>query len=71
MEYGCKNKVVVITGGTSGIGLAAARVFWREGACVSLVGRDSVRGMKALARIAGCKDSEAAVFPGLPEGADT
>ena len=68
MEYGCRNKVVVISGGTSGIGLAAARTFWRDGAIVSIVGRDSAKGMKALAAIAGCKDPEAAVFPGLPEG---
>ena len=71
MEYGCKNKVVVISGGTSGIGLAAARAFWRDGAVVSIVGRDSTKGMIALAAIAGCKDPEAAVFPGLPEGTDT
>ena len=71
MEYGCRNKVVVISGGTSGIGLAAARAFWRDGAVVSIVGRDSTKGMIALAAIAGCKDPEAAVFPGLPEGTDT
>ena len=71
MEYGCKNRVVVITGGTSGIGLAAARAFWLDGAAVNIVGRDSTRGMKALAQIAGCQDPEATVFPGLPEGADT
>ena len=71
MEYGCKNRVVVITGGTSGIGLAAAWAFWLDGAIVSIVGRDSARGMKALALIAGCKDPEAAVFPGLPVGTDT
>lgn len=65
MKYDCKNKVVVITGGTSGIGLAAARAFWLDGAGVCIVGRDSTRGMKALAEIAGCKDPEAAVFPGL------
>ena len=71
MEYGCKNKVVVISGGTSGIGLAAARAFWQDGAIVSIVGRDGTRGMIALAAIAGCKDPEAAVFPGLPDEADT
>ena len=71
MEYGCRNKVVVISGGTSGIGLAAARAFWKDGAAVSIVGRDSAKGMIALATIAGCKDPEAAVFPGLPEGTDT
>ena len=71
MEYGCRNKVVVISGGTSGIGLAAARAFWKDGAAVSIVGRASAKGMIALAAIAGCKDPEAAVFPGLPEGTDT
>ena len=71
MEYGCRNKVVVISGGTSGIGLAAARAFWKDGAAVSIVGRDSAKGMIALAAIAGCKDPEAAVFPGLPEGTYT
>jgi NAD(P)-dependent dehydrogenase (short-subunit alcohol dehydrogenase family) len=64
MEYGCKHKVIVITGGTSGIGLAAARTFWLDGASVCIVGRDSTRGMKALAAIIGCKDPEAIVFPG-------
>jgi NAD(P)-dependent dehydrogenase (short-subunit alcohol dehydrogenase family) len=33
------NKIVVITGGTSGIGLAAARQFIREGAKVVVTGR--------------------------------
>ena len=33
------NKVVVITGGTSGIGLAAARQFIKEGAKVVVTGR--------------------------------
>ncbi len=32
------NKVVVITGGTSGIGLAAARQFIKEGATVLVTG---------------------------------
>jgi len=35
------NKVVVITGGTSGIGLAAARQFIKEGAKVVVTGRNS------------------------------
>lgn len=71
MEYGCKHKVVLITGGTSGIGLAAARAFWLDGAHVFLAGRDRLRGMKALAEIIGCEDPEAMVFPGRPETTHT
>ena len=33
------NKVVVITGGTSGIGLATAKAFAGEGAAVYITGR--------------------------------
>jgi NAD(P)-dependent dehydrogenase (short-subunit alcohol dehydrogenase family) len=35
------NKIVVITGGTSGIGLAAAKQFIKEGAKVVVTGRSS------------------------------
>ncbi|NEJ11236.1 SDR family NAD(P)-dependent oxidoreductase, partial [Rhizobium leguminosarum] len=34
-----KDKVVVITGGSSGIGLAAAKAFSAEGASVFITGR--------------------------------
>ncbi|PPR09796.1 MAG: Glucose 1-dehydrogenase [Alphaproteobacteria bacterium MarineAlpha11_Bin1] len=37
------NKVVVITGGSSGIGMAAAAAFLREGAKVAICGRDQGR----------------------------
>jgi NAD(P)-dependent dehydrogenase (short-subunit alcohol dehydrogenase family) len=38
-----KNKVVVITGGSRGIGLAVARIFARSGYQVVITGRDSKR----------------------------
>ncbi len=46
-------KVVLITGGTSGIGLAAGRRFLQDGAAVVLVGRDRARGEQAVASVAG------------------
>jgi len=39
MSAGLKGKVVIVTGATSGIGLAAARILHRQGATVVVVGR--------------------------------
>jgi NAD(P)-dependent dehydrogenase (short-subunit alcohol dehydrogenase family) len=44
-------KTVVITGGTSGIGLATARLFAGEGATVVIAGRDRARGESAAAAL--------------------
>lgn len=38
-----KDKIVLITGGTSGIGLALAKEFGRQGCRISITGRDSDR----------------------------
>lgn len=46
-------RTVLISGGTSGIGYAAAEIFLACGASVVLMGRDQVRGETALARLAG------------------
>jgi len=47
-----KNKVVLITGGTSGIGLACALAFGRAGARVVVTGRDAERLAAAAAQLA-------------------
>ncbi len=42
-----ENKVVLITGGTQGIGFATARLFAAEGAQVVIVGRDEDKTTEA------------------------
>ena len=46
-----ETKIVIISGGTSGIGLAAARCLSRDGYVCVLLGRDAARGEKAAAEI--------------------
>ena len=55
MELGLKGKVVVITGGTAGIGAACAIGFCREGAAVAVCGRTQKRieGFNQECRAAG------------------
>ena len=42
MDLGIKNKVAFITGASSGIGLATAELFAKEGAKVIICGRNEV-----------------------------
>jgi NAD(P)-dependent dehydrogenase (short-subunit alcohol dehydrogenase family) len=51
MNLDLQDKVVVVTGGTSGIGLAAARIFLAEGAMVAICGRDETRLAAAKASL--------------------
>ena len=46
-----KDKVVIITGGSSGIGLACAEVFAREGAKVVITGRNEQRLLQAVSQL--------------------
>jgi NAD(P)-dependent dehydrogenase (short-subunit alcohol dehydrogenase family) len=46
-----KNRIAVITGGSSGIGLATARRFVKEGACVFIAGRRQSELDRAVAEI--------------------
>lgn len=52
MEYGCKNLTALISGGTSGIGLAAAELLLKDGAKVILLGRSAAKGAAAIAYLA-------------------
>jgi len=49
--FSMAGKVALISGGTSGIGLAAARLLLQAGASVALMGRSRERGRAALAEL--------------------
>lgn len=63
MNYGCKGLNVVISGGTSGIGLAAAEKFLADGANVFLLGRSVLRGAMAVQKLQTLTDSKVFYVP--------
>ncbi|WP_233863420.1 SDR family oxidoreductase [Paraburkholderia adhaesiva] len=52
MDLGLSNKVVLVTGGSKGIGLACARAFAKEGAKVAIVSRDPANLARAREQLA-------------------
>jgi NAD(P)-dependent dehydrogenase (short-subunit alcohol dehydrogenase family) len=53
MDLGLQDRVAVVTGGSSGIGLATARVLLAEGAAVAICGRDETRLAAAKSSLLG------------------
>jgi NAD(P)-dependent dehydrogenase (short-subunit alcohol dehydrogenase family) len=51
MQQHLRGRVALVTGGTSGIGLATARAFVAQGANVVICGRDRDRGKRAAAEL--------------------
>ena len=58
MDLGLEDRVAVVTGGTSGIGLATARLLLAEGAAVAICGRDEARLAAAKAALLGNADEK-------------
>ena len=52
-----KDKIVIITGGTSGIGFAGAELFLKNKARVIIIGRDIAKGQDAVEKLCKINDS--------------
>ncbi|MDV5149528.1 SDR family oxidoreductase [Streptomyces sp. SBC-4] len=56
MDLGLADRTIVVTGGSSGVGLATVRALLDEGARVATCGRDTDRLEKAAARLGAGRD---------------
>lgn len=63
MNYGCEGLTAVISGGTSGIGLAVAQKLLADGAEVYILGRSVLRGAKAVQKLQVLTGRQAAYLP--------
>ncbi|MBS1677989.1 MAG: SDR family oxidoreductase [Actinobacteria bacterium] len=61
MDLDLRDRTCVVTGGSSGIGLATARLLLGEGARVAIVGRDEARLARAARELLGSGDAEESV----------
>ena len=69
MDFGLRDKVVVVTGASKGIGFACAQAFAREGARVALVSRSRANLDAALAGIGDCAHRPAVFVADLRDAA--
>jgi len=65
VDLGLNGKIVLVTGGSKGIGLACARAFLREGARVAIVSRTQSNLNVALTQLASPQDDLIAVSADL------
>jgi len=65
-----RDKVVLVTGGNSGIGRGIVRCAAAEGACIALAGRDPEKGAETLEEIRAAGGEAAFVAGDLSRGAD-
>ena len=69
MDYGLRDKVVVVTGASKGIGFACAQAFAQEGARVALVSRSRANLEAAAAAIGDCAHPPATFVADLRDAA--
>lgn len=63
LKYGCEGLVAVISGGTSGIGLATAAQLAEDGARVYILGRNAARGEAAVRQLLANTGAEVKFVP--------